>query len=155
MHRLLILFVILILPACAHGHGGGQDSNGGHVDRSTGEYHCHKPDCVLPPGTDPEEDVNIPPDGEDHPDITIAGSWRTGVAQAIKQESCEKLRQSVYYRPDVFQKPLADLESIGFIRVEQHTRTFVNLIYPAALRLPAEPHRVVVVARFPGMSVCI
>lgn len=39
---------LLISPAVAFAHGGGQDSNGGHVDRSTGVYHCHSADCVLP-----------------------------------------------------------------------------------------------------------
>jgi len=43
----------LILTSCAHAHSGGQDSNGGHVDRSTGIYHCHKEDCVLPTTIEP------------------------------------------------------------------------------------------------------
>jgi len=29
-------------------HSGGQDENGGHVNRKTGEYHCHKSDCITP-----------------------------------------------------------------------------------------------------------
>lgn len=40
--------IILITPLYVCAHSGGQDSNGGHVDRTTGEYHCHKFDCVLP-----------------------------------------------------------------------------------------------------------
>ena len=40
------LFLLSATMACAH--GGGKDSNGGHVNRATGEYHCHHPDCVLP-----------------------------------------------------------------------------------------------------------
>ncbi len=44
----IIAFIILIVPLYACSHSGGQDSNGGHVDRTTGEYHCHKPDCAVP-----------------------------------------------------------------------------------------------------------
>lgn len=69
----LVVAVLLASNAC--GHGGGQDSNGGHVDRSTGEYHCHADDCVLP--GDPAEDVLDPPDGVDDDPITVAGSWGT------------------------------------------------------------------------------
>lgn len=32
----------------AWSHSGGQDDNGGHVDKTTGKYHCHRADCVLP-----------------------------------------------------------------------------------------------------------
>lgn len=32
-------------------HPGGVDENGGHVNRATGEYHCHRPGCVLPTTT--------------------------------------------------------------------------------------------------------
>ena len=32
-----------------YGHAGGIDSNGGHVDSSTGIYHCHSASCILPP----------------------------------------------------------------------------------------------------------
>lgn len=27
------------------GHGGGVDGNGGHLDKRTGEYHCHRKGC--------------------------------------------------------------------------------------------------------------
>lgn len=40
----LSLFFAVPLQA----HPGGQDSNGGHVNRATGEYHCHRSDCILP-----------------------------------------------------------------------------------------------------------
>jgi len=43
------LFVAAALFATsAYGHGGALDHNGGHVDESTDEYHCHHPDCVPP-----------------------------------------------------------------------------------------------------------
>lgn len=70
---LLVVTALLANTAC--GHGGGQDSNGGYVDRSTGEYHCHTDDCVHP-GL-PAEDVLDSPDGVDDDPITVAGSWGT------------------------------------------------------------------------------
>ena len=30
-----------LFPICAYAHSGGTDSNGGHYNRSTGEYHYH------------------------------------------------------------------------------------------------------------------
>lgn len=41
MGRLLLILVTL-LPAPALAHGCGLDDNGGHHDRRTGEYHCHR-----------------------------------------------------------------------------------------------------------------
>lgn len=43
MKRLLFsaLMVALLLPSPALAHGGATDSNGGHTDHSTGEYHYH------------------------------------------------------------------------------------------------------------------
>jgi hypothetical protein len=35
----------LLLPAGALAHGGGLDSNGGHMNRKTGVYHCHREPC--------------------------------------------------------------------------------------------------------------
>lgn len=37
---------MLMLPLSAYPHGGGQDGNGGHYNRKTGEYHCHHADCI-------------------------------------------------------------------------------------------------------------
>ncbi|MDE2906026.1 MAG: YHYH domain-containing protein [Acidobacteriota bacterium] len=36
------------VAATAAAHPGGLDSNGGHVERTTGQYHCHRDDCVPP-----------------------------------------------------------------------------------------------------------
>ena len=45
----LLLFVLASsITSLASAHAGGQDSNGGHTDTSTGLYHCHRADCVLP-----------------------------------------------------------------------------------------------------------
>ena len=40
--------VAAIVASAAHGHGGLLDDGGGHVHQSTGQYHCHEPDCVPP-----------------------------------------------------------------------------------------------------------
>lgn len=32
-----------------YGHGGGLDAKGCHVNRSTGEYHCHRGNYPPPP----------------------------------------------------------------------------------------------------------
>ena len=45
----------MFLAAVAWSHSGGLDSAGGHSDRSTGEYHCHRSACgvVAPRATQP------------------------------------------------------------------------------------------------------
>ena len=78
--KLSFLVVATLLAGTAFAHGGGQDSNGGHVDRTTGEYHCHADHCVLPGSL--AEDVLDPPDGVDDDPITVAGSWGTTKAWA-------------------------------------------------------------------------
>lgn len=40
--------LLLVFPVLGEAHSGGTDSNGGHIDRSSGAYHCHKSDCLLP-----------------------------------------------------------------------------------------------------------
>lgn len=39
--KLILFLLILSLPLSALAHSGGTDSNGGHYDRSTGQYHYH------------------------------------------------------------------------------------------------------------------
>ncbi|MCH9691708.1 MAG: HNH endonuclease [Gammaproteobacteria bacterium] len=39
------LGLLLLYSGVAYGHAGKTDSNGGHFDRKTGEYHCHKEPC--------------------------------------------------------------------------------------------------------------
>jgi len=47
----LLPLITLILTVsgwqAAHAHPGGLDDNGGHIDRSTGIYHCHRAGCVV------------------------------------------------------------------------------------------------------------
>ncbi|MCA9578503.1 MAG: YHYH domain-containing protein [Myxococcales bacterium] len=65
MGRLLFVF-LLALPASAAAHRGGLDDQGGHHDRRTGEYHCHRAGCRQPPRErrDPERDDENEPDDE-------------------------------------------------------------------------------------------
>lgn len=42
------LSIIVMLPMPAFPHGGGVDSNGGHLNRKTGQYHCHHAGCIAP-----------------------------------------------------------------------------------------------------------
>lgn len=41
------LILILLIPSSVLAHPGGLDSNGGHTNRATGEYHCHKAPCTT------------------------------------------------------------------------------------------------------------
>ena len=38
--------LLAFVSSVSFAHSGGQDKNGGHYDRSTGLYHCHKAYCV-------------------------------------------------------------------------------------------------------------
>ena len=40
--RYFLVLLLLVAPTFAFGHGGGLDSEGGHTNRKTGEYHYHK-----------------------------------------------------------------------------------------------------------------
>lgn len=52
----LLLTLVTLLPAPALAHGGGLDDNGGHHDRRTGEYHCHRASCRQAQREQDEED---------------------------------------------------------------------------------------------------
>lgn len=42
---LIAVAAALLLPSVSFAHGGGLDSNGGHYNRKTGVYHCHREPC--------------------------------------------------------------------------------------------------------------
>lgn len=46
-----LLLILLFFPQSVSAHRGGQDANGGHYNRATGEYHCHRAGCVVPGGS--------------------------------------------------------------------------------------------------------
>lgn len=56
-----LLAASLVQPVSTNAHPGRQDANGGHLDRTTREYHCHQtvPDCVLPGSADPQASVEV------------------------------------------------------------------------------------------------
>jgi hypothetical protein len=56
----LLILILCISPNVAFSHSGGQDSNGGHVNRKTGKYHCHKPTCIMPGSNTIERDHSQP-----------------------------------------------------------------------------------------------
>ena len=70
---LVAMSLFLFTSINGWGHPGRQDANGGHVNRSTGEYHCHKPDCVVP---GEQDDAVLEAEDPDDP-VTIAESWGT------------------------------------------------------------------------------
>jgi len=41
----LALLLLSLYGASAFGHGGGLNAQGGHFNRATGEYHCHREPC--------------------------------------------------------------------------------------------------------------
>ncbi len=41
----LLLSCLLAFSSYASAHSGGLDANGGHFNRQTGEYHCHREGC--------------------------------------------------------------------------------------------------------------
>ncbi|GAB3380810.1 HNH endonuclease [Spongiibacter taiwanensis] len=45
LNRLFLVSLLIFAPS-AFPHGGGLDSNGGHNNRQTGEYHCHRAPCT-------------------------------------------------------------------------------------------------------------
>ena len=68
--------LLLAFSATVLAHPGGRDANGGHVNRSTGEYHCHTEDCQEPGTVEDEvkaEDLHD--DVEPQDPLTLPGSW--------------------------------------------------------------------------------
>ena len=51
-----VLFALFVIPSLCFAHGGRTDSNGGHTNRKTGEYHFHsgpKDSSKIPSQTSP------------------------------------------------------------------------------------------------------
>jgi hypothetical protein len=46
MSKIVIYIVLALCPAASFGHGGGLDKNGGHFNRKTNVYHCHREPCL-------------------------------------------------------------------------------------------------------------
>ncbi|WP_374962215.1 HNH endonuclease [Spongiibacter tropicus] len=43
--RISVLLITLLATSTGSAHPGGVDANGGHTNRSTGQYHCHRDSC--------------------------------------------------------------------------------------------------------------
>lgn len=39
--------LLFVIASLAHGHPGGLDKQGGHTDRATDAYHCHREPCLT------------------------------------------------------------------------------------------------------------
>ena len=50
--RTISLWLAILMAPLLQAHPGKFDSNGGHLDRNTGVYHCHREDCILPNPSD-------------------------------------------------------------------------------------------------------
>jgi hypothetical protein len=44
--NLMLLLLLILYSHLSFAHGGGVDSSGGHNERKTGEYHCHREPCL-------------------------------------------------------------------------------------------------------------
>lgn len=80
------IFAVTVSASTGFAHGGGVDGNGGHTNKATGDYHCHRAGCVDhdgdptgEAGSEPEgsDESLLWPDGPDDDSITVAGSWGT------------------------------------------------------------------------------
>jgi len=48
LRKVIFIAAFNLMPAISLAHTGNLDSNGGHVNINTGEYHCHEDNCKLP-----------------------------------------------------------------------------------------------------------
>jgi len=46
-HRCALLFTACWISSSAHAHSGGLNAEGCHVNRKTGDYHCHRPPATV------------------------------------------------------------------------------------------------------------
>lgn len=44
--RKFSIFILCLISSSVLAHGGGLDATGGHHNRQTGEYHCHREPCL-------------------------------------------------------------------------------------------------------------
>ena len=73
MRNTLLFLMLLIFSLTAFSHNGRRDAHGGHLDRSSGVYHCHKESCIDPGNINKDEIDAL--DGEPELSIAIARSW--------------------------------------------------------------------------------
>lgn len=58
--RRIVFLIFFVWGTQAFAHSGGLDSNGGHYNRKTGTYHCHRCPCGCPDETNKSIDPSTP-----------------------------------------------------------------------------------------------
>lgn len=115
---ILTLFFLALLSLCGMAHGGGTDENGGHVDKSTGEYHYHHgyPAHQHPDGECPYEHRDfagvVKPDApktteEDNAeDLVLYSNYielenlEDVLRSEFEGELADEIRDAIVYNPD-------------------------------------------------------
>jgi hypothetical protein len=46
LDKIVIYIVLALCPVASFAHGGGVDKNGGHFNRKSNTYHCHREPCL-------------------------------------------------------------------------------------------------------------
>ena len=100
---LLIIAIFLLIPLVALAHSGRTDSNGGHYNRSTGEYHYHHgyPAHQHPNGVCPYETSTVNED----PPIETTSEDNTSIntrkfQEETYQNHIERLEDEISYKQD-------------------------------------------------------
>lgn len=106
----LVLVALLALPVAALGHPGGLDAKGGHRNRKTGEYHCHRCPCGCEtqptPATAPPTKPNPSSAGTVSPLVSAPGTVSSSSTSATTEASdpqaaavCVTKSGAKYHRP--------------------------------------------------------
>lgn len=109
---LITLGVVLSGGEPAHAHPGRLDKNGGHVDKSTGIYHCHRAGCVVPAPRTQVENRQV---------TTVAkfnrnewGNWKD------VDGDCQDTRAEVLQRDSTIPVTFTDSKSCAVARGQWH-----------------------------------
>lgn len=78
----LLLFPgLMLFSGLALAHPGGVDRHGGHTDRSSGHYHCHREPCQSAQQQQRDALEEARQQGRAFPCCTTAATGRTGVTR--------------------------------------------------------------------------
>ncbi|WP_020405151.1 HNH endonuclease [Hahella ganghwensis] len=72
----LIAVILCLSSAVVYGHPGRQDSQGGHYDRKTGEYHCHQEQCFTNQKQIQVATIEAETDGRDFSPVYRREDWK-------------------------------------------------------------------------------
>ena len=81
---------LFLVSLQALAHSGGQDSNGGHTNSSTGEYHCHSATCVMPTTAAPTPTPSPAPTAISSTSATCNGHLKYGLPSEPDQLLCRQ-----------------------------------------------------------------